>query len=59
MNAFKGKGVVITGAASGIGEALARCLAAQGARLLLADVDIGRLDAVVTELRAGGADCLA
>jgi NADP-dependent 3-hydroxy acid dehydrogenase YdfG len=59
MNSFKAKGVVITGAASGIGEALARNLAAQGARLLLADVDIGRLDAVVAELRAGGADCLA
>jgi NADP-dependent 3-hydroxy acid dehydrogenase YdfG len=59
MNTFKAKGVVITGAASGIGEALARNLAAQGARLLLADVDIGRLDAVVAELRAGGADCLA
>jgi len=59
MNTFKSKGVVITGAASGIGEALARNLAAQGARLLLADVDTGRLDAVVAELRAGGADCLA
>jgi NADP-dependent 3-hydroxy acid dehydrogenase YdfG len=59
MNSFKAKGVVITGAASGIGEALARNLAAQGARLLLADVDTGRLDAVVAELRAGGADCLA
>ena len=33
MNSFKAKGVVITGAASGIGEALARNLAAQGARL--------------------------
>ncbi len=59
MNSFKAKGVVITGAASGIGEALARNLAAQGARLLLADVDTGRLDAVVADLRAGGTDCLA
>jgi NADP-dependent 3-hydroxy acid dehydrogenase YdfG len=59
MNTFKGKGVVITGAASGIGEALARNLAAQGARLLLADLHVERLDAVVAELRAGGAECLA
>ena len=59
MNTFKGKGVVITGAASGIGEALARNLAAQGARLLLADLHVERLDAVVAELRAGGTDCLA
>ena len=59
MNSFKAKGVVITGAASGIGEALARNLAAQGARLLLADVHAERLDAVVAELRAGGTECLA
>ncbi len=59
MKTFKGNGVVITGAASGIGEALARNLAAQGARLLLADVHQERLHAVVTELRAGGADCRA
>ena len=59
MIVFKDKGMVITGAASGIGEALARNLAAQGARLLLADVDTGRLDAVVADLRAGGTDCLA
>jgi NADP-dependent 3-hydroxy acid dehydrogenase YdfG len=59
MKTFKGKGVVITGAASGIGEALARNFAAQGARLLLADVDLARLDAVVADLRASGADCLA
>ena len=59
MNIFKGKGVVITGAASGIGEALARNLAARGARLLLADLHVERLDAVVAELRASGTDCLA
>lgn len=59
MKTFKGRGVVITGAASGMGEALARHLAAQGARLLLADVDLARLEAVVVELRAAGTDCLA
>ena len=59
MKTFKGNGVVITGAASGIGEALARNLAAQGARLLLADLHAERLDAVAAELRAGGTDCRA
>ena len=58
MKTFKARGIVITGAASGIGEALAQALAAQGARLLLADVHAERLDAVATALRAGGADCL-
>ncbi|MBE2261713.1 MAG: SDR family NAD(P)-dependent oxidoreductase [Burkholderiaceae bacterium] len=54
---FNGKVAVITGAASGIGEALAKGFAARGTRLLLADVHAGRLDAVAAALRAGGADC--
>ena len=58
MMPVKGKVVVITGAASGIGAALAHALAAQGARLLLADVDLERLEAVAQGLRAQGASCL-
>ncbi|HYM67178.1 MAG TPA: SDR family NAD(P)-dependent oxidoreductase, partial [Patescibacteria group bacterium] len=34
---FKGKGVVITGAAQGIGRAVARAFAAEGAGLVLLD----------------------
>ena len=59
MKSFQGKSIVITGAASGIGEALAIALAAQGARLLLADVHAERLDAVAAALREHGANCLA
>jgi len=59
MNSFRDQVVVITGAASGIGEALSRQLAAQGARLLLADVDATRLDAVAQSLRQAGAICHA
>ncbi len=55
--ALAGKGIVITGAASGIGEALALALARRGARLLLADIDAAGLDRVATEVRATGADC--
>ena len=58
MKTFKARGIVITGAASGIGEALAHALAAQGARLLLADVHAERLDHVAAALRERGADCL-
>jgi NADP-dependent 3-hydroxy acid dehydrogenase YdfG len=57
MNKLKDKGVVITGAASGIGEALAHALAAQGAKLLLCDVDEARLTAVAAALSASGASC--
>lgn len=51
-----GQGAVITGAASGIGEAVARRFAAAGARLLLVDVDEDRLAAVATAL---GAEAIA
>ena len=57
MKNLKDKGVVITGAASGIGEALALALAAQGARLLLCDIDEPRLQAVAAAARTRGAAC--
>ena len=44
MESYRGKGVVITGAASGIGRALAINLAAVGARLALTDVNIDGLE---------------
>lgn len=42
---FEGKSVVVTGAASGIGRAAARLFAAEGARVLAADLseDIERI----------------
>ena len=43
MNNFKGNTAVITGAASGIGLALARRSAAEGMNLVLADIDIDGL----------------
>ena len=49
---------VITGAASGLGRALAQRLGAAGMRLALADVDAAALARVVTELEAGGAVAL-
>lgn len=49
---FQGQTIIITGAASGIGLATARQLAAQGARLVLWDVDEGRLHGLAAELGA-------
>jgi len=52
-----GLGIVITGAASGIGEALALTLAQRGARLLLADIDAAGLERVGAAVRTLGAVC--
>jgi NAD(P)-dependent dehydrogenase (short-subunit alcohol dehydrogenase family) len=45
-----GKRAVITGAAQGIGKAIAAAFAAEGAELLLADIDAERLAAAAAEL---------
>ncbi len=37
MNRFEGKVVIVTGAASGMGEATARRFSAEGAKVVLAD----------------------
>jgi NAD(P)-dependent dehydrogenase (short-subunit alcohol dehydrogenase family) len=49
---LNGKVAVITGGASGIGLATAKALAAQGCKLVLADVEVAVLDRVVAELGA-------
>jgi short-subunit dehydrogenase len=51
MTAIKGAAVALTGAASGIGRALASALAARGADLALADTDEPGLAALANELR--------
>lgn len=47
---FSGKVVLITGAASGFGELLARELTGRGAKLVLGDIDMPGLDRVAAEL---------
>jgi NADP-dependent 3-hydroxy acid dehydrogenase YdfG len=54
-----GKVVVITGASSGLGEATARLLSAQGAVVVLGARRIDRLQLLVDELRAQGGKALA
>jgi NAD(P)-dependent dehydrogenase (short-subunit alcohol dehydrogenase family) len=59
MNEFYGKVAVVTGAASGIGRAIAARAAQEGMRVVLADIEADALERAAAELRATGADVLA
>jgi len=51
---LQGRVTIVTGAANGIGEACARRFAAEGAHVVLADVNSERGATVAAELRSEG-----
>ena len=58
MQEVAGRVAVVTGAASGLGLAMTQHLARAGMKVVLADVEAGRLEATVAQLRAAGHDVL-
>lgn len=56
MSKFAGKVAVVTGGAGDIGQAIVKQLLAQGAKVVVSDVEKGALDAVVSELSQAGGD---
>lgn len=52
---FEDRVVIVTGAAGGIGKAVARRFGAEGARVVLADRDAGGAEKALEEARAAGA----
>ncbi len=56
MSEIKGKVVLVTGASSGIGEAIARLLAGRGARVIVGARRTDRLETLVAEIAAAGGE---
>jgi 3-oxoacyl-[acyl-carrier protein] reductase len=54
MKSFEGRVSIVTGASQGIGETIARDLAAEGARVVLIDVQKDKLEAVTAAIVAAG-----
>lgn len=58
MRELEGKVAVITGGGSGIGEGIARAAADAGMKVVVADIDAGKGQAVADDLAARGAEAL-
>ena len=58
MTHLAGKTAFVTGAAGGLGLAIARALAAKGATVGMADINAPLLDAAVAQLPDGRGDAL-
>jgi NAD(P)-dependent dehydrogenase (short-subunit alcohol dehydrogenase family) len=59
MEEFEGRVAVVTGAASGIGFALAKGFGAERMKVVLADVETTALEGAARELETLGVECLA
>jgi 3-oxoacyl-[acyl-carrier protein] reductase len=59
MDRLKDRVIIVTGGAHGIGRAYCRGLAAEGAKVVVADLDIDAAEAVVRSLGESGSDALA
>ena len=58
MDGLTGKVAVVTGGASGIGFGMAAAFAAEGMKVVLADIEAAALHEAAEQLRAGGAEVL-
>lgn len=58
MTQFSNKVAIVTGGASGIGEAIVKELAREGAKVIVADRDMGGTNRVIAEVTAAGGQAL-
>ena len=54
LMSYAGKSAIVTGGATGIGHALAVCLAKEGATVAIADIDLNQAQSVVAEIESAG-----
>jgi NAD(P)-dependent dehydrogenase (short-subunit alcohol dehydrogenase family) len=54
MSIFTGKIALVTGAASGIGQGLTETLAGEGARVMVTDINLERLEANIRSQNRSG-----
>lgn len=56
---LESKTIIVTGAASGIGAGIARGMAAEGANLVIADLDLDAAESVASSIRDAGGSAIA
>jgi len=56
---IKNKIALVTGAGNGIGRAVALCLAAEGAKVAVVDINAGAAQRVVADIKTGGGESFA
>ena len=58
MNRLRGEAAVVTGAAQGLGKAIAKAYAVEGMRVAMLDIRGDLLESVAAEIRSGGGQAL-
>lgn len=59
MNGIKGKSIIVTGGAQGLGEGIIRRLADEGARIVVADINGPKAETVAADLKEEGHEAIA
>jgi len=54
MTGLDGKGAIVTGGGSGLGEAIGKALAQRGVKVVLSDINVKGAERVAAEIRGAG-----